>query len=93
LVTPPLAVPTVAAFRAWDALGAPRGDNGNDLEPAALVVEPGLARWRDRIREATGQRPVLAGSGSTWFVAGDHADVSGALSPAQVVVTRTDRPD
>jgi 4-diphosphocytidyl-2-C-methyl-D-erythritol kinase len=48
------------------------GDNGNDLEPAALVVAPQLARWRDRLGNDTGQRPRLAGSGSTWFVEGDH---------------------
>ena len=29
-----------------------------------------LAAWRDRLAEATGEVPVLAGSGSTWFVAG-----------------------
>ena len=31
-----------------------------------------LARWRDRLGEATGQVPVLAGSGSTWYVDGAH---------------------
>ena len=44
---------------------------GNDLEPAALAVEPRLAEWRDRLGEATGQQPHLAGSGSTWFVEGE----------------------
>jgi 4-diphosphocytidyl-2C-methyl-D-erythritol kinase len=44
---------------------------GNDLEPAALDVAPMLADWRDRLAEVTGQRPRLAGSGSTWFVEGD----------------------
>jgi 4-diphosphocytidyl-2-C-methyl-D-erythritol kinase len=29
-----------------------------------------LAQWRDRLGNATGQVPVLAGSGSTWFVEG-----------------------
>ncbi|HVX21058.1 MAG TPA: 4-(cytidine 5'-diphospho)-2-C-methyl-D-erythritol kinase [Acidimicrobiales bacterium] len=45
----------------------------NDLTAAALAVEPRLARWRDRLGEVTGATPVLAGSGSTWFVAGDAA--------------------
>jgi 4-diphosphocytidyl-2-C-methyl-D-erythritol kinase len=40
------------------------------LEEAALLVEPRLAAWRDRLAAATGKRPVLAGSGSTWFVEG-----------------------
>ncbi|MEZ5263099.1 MAG: 4-(cytidine 5'-diphospho)-2-C-methyl-D-erythritol kinase [Acidimicrobiales bacterium] len=72
LVTPPFGCSTVAVYRAWDRLGGPQGDNGNDLEPAALTVEPRLAFWRDELAAATGQRPRLAGSGSTWFVEGAH---------------------
>lgn len=72
LLTPPIAAPTPAVYEAWDELGGPEGDHGNDLEPAALHVCPDLAGWRDSITEATGQRPRLAGSGSTWFVDGDH---------------------
>jgi 4-diphosphocytidyl-2-C-methyl-D-erythritol kinase len=72
LLVPPFGVPTAAVYQAWDALGGPVSDNFNDLEPAALQVEPALAGWRDRLGDATGQRPVLAGSGSTWFVPGEH---------------------
>ena len=72
LVTPPFGCSTVAVYRAWDALGGPTADGPNDLEPAALRVEPGLARWRDRLGEATGQVPALAGSGSTWYVEGAY---------------------
>ncbi len=72
LVVPPLAVSTVEVYRAWDALGGPAGEHGNDLEPAALVVAPELARWRDRLGEATGEVPQMAGSGATWFVPGAH---------------------
>ncbi len=72
LATPSFGCPTVAVFQAWDDLGGPRGEWGNDLEPAALVVEPRLAAFRDELAEATGQRPRLAGSGSTWFVEGAH---------------------
>jgi len=70
LLTPPLRVPTAAVYRMWDDLGGPAGGNGNDLVAAALGVVPELAVWRDRLQEATGQRPRLAGSGSTWFVEG-----------------------
>ena len=56
LVIPPLAVSTVAVYQAWDELGGPRSEGPNDLEPAALVLEPALATWRDRIREAAGRR-------------------------------------
>jgi len=71
LLTPPLHCSTVAVYRAWDDLGGPTAEGPNDLEPAALAVEPDLARWRDRLGDATGQPPALAGSGSTWFVEGE----------------------
>ena len=86
LLTPPIAVSTAAVYAAWDELGGPHGENGNDLEPAALEVEPRLALWRDELAGATGRAPRLAGSGSTWFVDGAHPAVEGA------VVTRTERP-
>jgi 4-diphosphocytidyl-2-C-methyl-D-erythritol kinase len=89
VVTPPLVVSTPAVYRAWDEQREQNADNGNDLESAALVVEPRLRDWRDRVERATGLRPTLAGSGSTWFVEGDHGDVAASLAPAMVVVTRT----
>ena len=72
VLTPPFGCSTPAVYRAWDDLGGPAGEHGNDLEPAALAVEPRLAEWRDRLGEATGEQPHLAGSGSTWFVEGAH---------------------
>ena len=69
LLTPPFGCSTPAVYRAWDDLGGPVAGR-NDLEPAALAVEPRLAEWRDRLGDATGQTPQLAGSGSTWFVEG-----------------------
>ena len=70
LLTPPIHVSTPAVYRAWDDLGGPTAPGPNDLEPAALKVAPELARWRDRLGDATGQIPALAGSGGTWFVEG-----------------------
>lgn len=70
LLTPPLHCSTPEVYRAWDAMGGPSGDAGNDLEPAALMVAPELARWRDRLSEHAGTQARLAGSGSTWFVEG-----------------------
>jgi 4-diphosphocytidyl-2-C-methyl-D-erythritol kinase len=72
LLTPPFGCATPAVYRAWDDMGGPVGEHGNDLEPAALRVEPRLAEWRDRLGDATGVQPRLAGSGSTWFVDGHH---------------------
>jgi len=86
LLIPPLGVPTAEVYRVWDRLGGPVGEEGNDLEPAALALEPDLARWRDRLGDATGLTPRLAGSGSAWFVEGEFPDVPAAI------VTRTERP-
>jgi 4-diphosphocytidyl-2-C-methyl-D-erythritol kinase len=72
LATPPFGCSTAAVYQAWDSLGGPTAAGPNDLEPAALRVEPGLARWRERLGEATGQVPVLAGAGSTWYVEGSY---------------------
>ena len=76
LLTPPLHCSTPVVYRTWDELGGPTGEHGNDLEPAALAAFPELARWRDLLGDATGQQPRLAGSGSTWFVEGDHTVAS-----------------
>ncbi len=98
LVVPPLHVSTPAVYRAWDELhrGAVRGESAsahndagvNDLQSAAISVEPRLATWRDRIREATGKAPTLAGSGATWFLHGRH-DIADALHDATVIMTRS----
>lgn len=72
LLTPPFGCSTPLVYAAWDELGGPVADGPNDLEAAALVVEPRLAEHRDLLGDATGLTPVLAGSGSTWFVPGAH---------------------
>jgi 4-diphosphocytidyl-2-C-methyl-D-erythritol kinase len=72
LLTPPVGCPTPLVYKAWDEMGGPVGENGNDLEPAAVAAVPELARFRDQLGDATGQTPRLAGSGSTWFVEGHH---------------------
>jgi 4-diphosphocytidyl-2-C-methyl-D-erythritol kinase len=79
VLTPPVSCPTPAVYRAWDDLGGPTAEGPNDLEPAALRVVPELARWRDALGDASGAVPVLAGSGSTWFVDGAWPDVDGAV--------------
>jgi 4-diphosphocytidyl-2-C-methyl-D-erythritol kinase len=76
LVVPKLHVSTPAVYSAWDTLGGPRGEHGNDLEPAALVAEPRLAWWRDLIADVAGERPSLAGSGGTWWLESEHNRLS-----------------
>jgi 4-diphosphocytidyl-2-C-methyl-D-erythritol kinase len=70
VVTPAIHCSTPAVYAKWDDMGGPMGDNGNDLEPAALAVEPELARTRSMLGDATGETPRLAGSGSSWFITG-----------------------
>ena len=70
LAMPPFGCSTPAVYAAWDELGGPTAEGPNDLEPAALVVEPRMAAFRDALGDATGVTPQLAGSGSTWFVPG-----------------------
>ena len=82
----PVACATAAVYAAWDELGGPVGAHGNDLEDAALRVAPELAEWREALGNSTGLTPRLAGSGSTWFVAGAHP------GPGRVVVTTTEAP-
>ena len=76
LVLPPFGVDTAQVYRAWDE--DPRYDGPNALTAAALVVEPRLASWRDALGAWAGKEPVLAGSGSTWFVEAEAGAASGA---------------
>jgi 4-diphosphocytidyl-2-C-methyl-D-erythritol kinase len=75
LLIPPFGVDTGTVYRAWDhlstKLGRPWHEPPNDLTRAALAVEPRMANWARALAGATGRQPVLAGSGSTWFVEGE----------------------
>jgi 4-diphosphocytidyl-2-C-methyl-D-erythritol kinase len=93
LIVPPFSVSTPAVYRAFDELenlGLARHDDDviNDLEAAAMRVEPRLMEWKSRIGEAVGSDPTLAGSGATWFVLGDHGYLAERLPEATVEVTR-----
>ena len=72
LLIPPFGVDTGRVYAAWDdRQRAGITETGrNELTEAALVVEPRLAQWRDALRELGAGDPVLAGSGSTWFLDG-----------------------
>ncbi len=69
LLIPAIAVSTASVYAAFDELGGTHGRGAaNDLEEAALAVQPRLARYRDLLRDVTVREPQLAGSGATWFV-------------------------
>lgn len=82
LLLVPFGVETGAVYAAFDESRAARcegrehDDEENDLMAPALRVEPRLALWRDLLADVTGALPVLAGSGSTWFVELDTAAIS-----------------
>jgi 4-diphosphocytidyl-2-C-methyl-D-erythritol kinase len=96
LLLPPLSVDTGAVYRQWDHRRARSGDrryegdsSANDLEAAAIDVAPTLARWRDQFALVTGQRPRLAGSGSSWFVEGSLDDLG--ITGHDFLVMETER--
>lgn len=97
LVIPPIVIGTAAVYAAWDRLGGPAGRNGNDLEPAAVAVEPTLSLWKEALGSLTGREPRLAGSGATWFVEGSpetlglaaDAPIAVGSSRARPLVVRT----
>ena len=88
LATPPV-------FRAWDALGEPRSDRtvappaavshlvtelANDLEPAAEQVNPQVRDFRERLELVTGLPALLAGSGSSYWLAVADAEAAAILA-------------
>jgi 4-diphosphocytidyl-2-C-methyl-D-erythritol kinase len=89
LVVPPLRCSTPAVYRAWDELGGPVSASGNDLLEAALLVEPALAAWRERIAGAVGIEPTLAGSGASWFLRGHHPGLAELVPDATVILARS----
>ena len=48
-----------------------------------------LVEWRDKIAQACGQAPVLAGSGATWWLDGAFLELAKDLPKATVLVTQT----
>lgn len=94
IAVPPFGCSTPAVYRAWDELGGPAATRsidapdgwaevwgptwGNDLEPAAEVVAPGLARFRDAVEAACGVPALLAGSGSAYAAVVADRDAAGA---------------
>lgn len=91
LLVPPFGVNTAAVYEAFDQLNDSFDRHAvNDLEEAAIAVEPRLTEWRDKMTAWTGHSPTLAGSGSTWFVEGAHEEPpQNELLGARWIVART----
>jgi 4-diphosphocytidyl-2-C-methyl-D-erythritol kinase len=94
VVTPAYGCATPAVYRTWDRLGGPIGESQpappalaghlaelrNDLEPAALAVEPRLVDLRAALVALTGRPPLLAGSGSSYVVLLDDGAPADAIA-------------
>lgn len=105
LVVPPFALATPEVYRRWDALGEPvargvdgrdlpvslrdHGPFGNDLQPAALDLEPALGDWMSDLSARWGQPVLMSGSGPTlfgFFPTSDEArDALGAAPDARAI--------
>jgi 4-diphosphocytidyl-2-C-methyl-D-erythritol kinase len=87
VATPPFGCSTADVYRAWDELGGPRAAV-NDLEPAAVHVEPRLAEFRRAVEAAAGSQAILAGSGSSYAVVyDDPTDAAAARDRVAAAVT------
>jgi 4-diphosphocytidyl-2-C-methyl-D-erythritol kinase len=75
VATPRFPCATAEVYRAWDLLGGPR-DDVNDLQPAAQHVEPQLVEFRREVEAAAGAPAILAGSGSSYAVVFDDAELA-----------------
>jgi 4-diphosphocytidyl-2-C-methyl-D-erythritol kinase len=83
IVVPPFELPTPAVYGRWDELGGPAGpdvdirhlpvslrEHGplrNDLQPAAVAIQPALGDWIADIRSRWSQPVLMSGSGPTLF--------------------------
>ena len=94
LVIPPFGVSTPAVYKAFDELTdfgklSLKDAGANDLELAAIKVEPRLEIWKRKIAQAAGVEPKLAGSGSTWWLEGKFENLADQLTGAVVINTQT----
>lgn len=71
LLLSPFGVSTKEVYLAFDKIGRGRGDSTNDLELAAETCEPRLKESKRILAELSGKKPMLAGSGSTYFISGE----------------------
>jgi len=93
-VIPPFGVSTPAVYKAFDELTdfgklSLKDAGANDLELAAIKVEPRLEIWKQKIAQAAGVEPKLAGSGSTWWLEGKFENLADQLTGAVVINTQT----
>jgi 4-diphosphocytidyl-2-C-methyl-D-erythritol kinase len=84
IVTPAFPVSTKAVYDAYDELGPRRDSGDNDLESAAIAVEPRLIEMRRAISGAVGRIPTLAGSGASYFLECDASEQASLATTLRV---------
>lgn len=94
IVVPPFELATADVYARWDALGGPEGPSvdgsdlpptlrplgpfRNDLYPAAVDLEAGLAEWREDVSRRWNRPVLLSGSGPAIFAYFIDADEAGS---------------
>ena len=81
LLLSPFGVSTQEVYRQYDLMKGDAEGGANDLERAALSCEVRLLRSKKLLRTLSGEEPILAGSGSTYFVSGTFEDLELSSSP------------
>ncbi len=110
LLIPPVHVSTPDVYSKWDELyGQQSFENEddfhfdvvksrfqNDLEQAALAVQPKLLAWKNLLASLTNSKPIMAGSGSSFFVEGAFKQLEGPIRlpggegpSGKVIIART----
>jgi 4-diphosphocytidyl-2-C-methyl-D-erythritol kinase len=89
VVTPDFPVSTKAVYEAYDELGPHTIQGDNDLEMAALAIEPRLRELSRVMTAVAGRAPTLAGSGASYFLEcapSEQVALSEALRRALAIV-------
>jgi 4-diphosphocytidyl-2-C-methyl-D-erythritol kinase len=81
LLLSPFGVSTQEVYRHYDLMKRDAEGGANDLERAALSCEARLVRSRKVLRTLSGEEPILAGSGSTYFISGTFEHLELSASP------------
>ncbi|TAN22469.1 MAG: 4-(cytidine 5'-diphospho)-2-C-methyl-D-erythritol kinase [Actinomycetota bacterium] len=76
LLLSPFGVSTRDVYMKFDELNRDEKEATNQLESAAQACEPRLAISKKVLRKFSGVEPILAGSGSTYFIQGTFANLN-----------------
>ncbi len=83
LLLSPFGVSTGEVYANFDLMTGEWKGTGNNLEPAAQSCEPRLKKSKMALQSLSGTEPILAGSGSTYFIPGTFADVELQSTPIE----------